>query len=173
MFHNVIKMINFLNKKDGFTLIETIVTVVVISIVMGIVLTSTQKNVSDAKIQQYMAELKTVKYAVVQYHEANKTWPVNSNGSVAGTTNIDVKLGKYYDGAQLEYRWGAGCNAAAGYGVYPFVHHLGGDVFVKLVPEFQKVCPYGVTTLSNDINWGNVVRCIIKPNTEIAAAQCN
>lgn len=153
----------------GFSLLEVLVATVVITAIMGIVVTKFQSNVSDAKTSQYMQELKTVKNAAAQYYNVNHTW--NKNAWSSMSSNVDTKLGRWMDG-NLSSRWFADCDNING--VTVGLHHLQPDTYYRLLPEFQKVCPLGVVNGLGDANAGNYINCVIKPAASItgAATQC-
>lgn len=168
----------------GFSLIEVMVSVIIVSFLIGVIVIKYQNSIGDAKVLKAKSELTAIKLAIAKYFDKYSAYPARD---LSGNNLVDVKLKEYYDGS-LQSSWLVSCedstkstmSAYVG-GVVIGAHHLPGDVMTRLVPEFQKMCAYGAGSISNDAAWGNYVWCRIKPVSELTpasgagvlAGQCN
>ena len=85
----LLKIKGKLHGKKGFTLIEMIMCIVIISILAGLGMTSGAKYVDESKITKAQAEVATMEIAVSQYNIDNPTAKISIiNESIS---QIDVK----------------------------------------------------------------------------------
>lgn len=167
-----------MNKLDnkGFSLIEVIVAVILMTIIIGVVTVKYEDSVENAKEQKAESELQSIQYAVSQYYKNTNTYPI-ADVFTGNNSNIDAKLGSYLDG-NLDSSWFTSCSDLANDnvlgigGVYIGMHHIGVDLQTNLYSAFQKICPYTVKT-GNSASTGNYVLCIMKPATAITCVNGN
>ena len=74
----LLKVKKRLSNKKGFTLIELIMCIVIISILAGLGMTSGAKYVDESKITKAQAEVSTMEIAVSQYNIDNPTAKIST-----------------------------------------------------------------------------------------------
>jgi len=65
--------------RTGFTLVEIVVVVSIISILCGIVLASISQARQNSRDKERIADLANIKFALVLYREKNNTYPTGSD----------------------------------------------------------------------------------------------
>jgi type II secretion system protein G len=79
-------------KKSGFTLIEMMIVIVVISILVGTLLPQFKGSQDEASVQRAKSELRTLATAVESYYIHNNAYPTNQttfeSGLIAATPRI-------------------------------------------------------------------------------------
>lgn len=163
----------------GFSLAEMAVTLVILSIIIGVVSVSGMRGVKDSKTNSYVEELRTVKAAVTQFYKDNGQWPnaqmtgASTGPNDATPSTIDAKLGTYYDGS-LNTRWAVYCDGTGADGLRLVAHHMGADQRAQLLTAMAGVCQAtgNIGAAAGDYNYN--ISCTVIPAAEITvAAQCN
>lgn len=85
--------------KKGFTLVEILVTIAVISILAGIVMFSSAKIRTQGGLTRAKAELEEIANAAVLYYQDKEAWPVDAKGSNGTSYNTYFyNNSKYFPG---------------------------------------------------------------------------
>lgn len=86
-------------KKRGFTLVELLITIVIIAVLAGMMLLSTGAAISTAEASKIVSDLKTLQAAVLFYYLTNDGLPsVSQSGSPSPLSTTEVSdLSKYVD----------------------------------------------------------------------------
>lgn len=81
--------------REGFTIIELLVVMMIIGIITAIALPQYTKQVDKAKKSRAMVEIKSMKNAMEIYYAENSVYPTGKAGINAAMRDNDVLGGKY------------------------------------------------------------------------------
>ena len=103
-----IKMIRKYKKKQGFTLLEMMVVVVIIGIIASFVAPKVSGYIRDAKVSAAKAEIQTLSSALTSYYSSHQEYAANLRILVTGGYLKKVKLNenkKVLDPWGIPYRY--------------------------------------------------------------------
>ena len=87
---------NSLNRRAGFTIIELLIVVTILSLLAGALVPVLEENLSDSRDTRRMADLKNLSWAIQAYHAVNGSFP-DTGGAWQGDPPAYGGLG--YDAA--------------------------------------------------------------------------
>ena len=156
--------------KRGFSLVEMVMALIIVSVMAGVVSVEHMKSVRDSRRTSFVEELKTVKGAVMSFYNKNGYWPASSTFT-GNTSNITSKLGAWFDG-NMDDRWATRCSATEGFTIE--AHNIGADLQPLLQTDFAKICSSVSITGPNNASQNKTVDCTILAVADIsnAATQC-
>ncbi len=86
----------------GFTLIELMITIAIIGIVFGVVITASAALQKSSRDSTRQANLKTIQAALEQYHADAGGYPLNLLSTVSYTDPITLKTTTYLNSAPAD-----------------------------------------------------------------------
>ena len=84
-----------LKSRRGFTLIEIIVVIAIISVLVGIVLASILEARKNSRDKERIADLSNINFATILYREKNGKYPTGSDVIIGTGTSFDTLIAPY------------------------------------------------------------------------------
>lgn len=101
-------MNGFIQDRRGFTLVELMITVVIVGILAAVAVPIYQAQVKRAKSSEADAALGTIRTALRVYYAENNAYPVSKTFKPVTQIGIDIKTsdlkGKYFSAINYTYK---------------------------------------------------------------------
>lgn len=116
-------MLKFINRSEGFTLIELMIVILIIAILIAIAVPVFLAQQTKARRSTCQANLRTIDSAVMSYQSAAEVYPANIAAMVAAGNNQALKTTPTCPAGSVpkNYTWYYGGDSAPGYAKCPFV----------------------------------------------------
>ncbi|MFQ5825692.1 MAG: type IV pilin protein [bacterium] len=100
-------MKNLFHERRGFTLVELMITVVIVGILAAVAIPIYQAQVKRAKASEADAALGTIRTALRVYYAENGAYPVKSSATRVDSIGVDINAsdltGKYFSISNYTY----------------------------------------------------------------------